>query len=291
MSKSELAAKIVDWLEQTPPFPHADEVRGWFTSDFTFDARGEVVGFDVLAARVRKGALATKMRLANRVESADSVALLFEAVDEAAQLATKRALFFAFDGERVRSLVEVAQKSALPARRPDPVRADELTAAALRAAEAQRERSEGELTFDDALARARALAADVLDERISATAKYWVFRVRGADSFGVVVDKRSGAATKLGATWDLETWLWGYEQGLVTGGSVDLTVTKVVDYERAVALLKKLRVSPPEGRRAALQRLPHTFAGAVDASAIQRLKNETRGVFEWKIARAESPAT
>ncbi len=288
MSKLELAMKVVAWLEQAP---QPEDPSGWFTREFTFDARGEVVGFDVLAARVRKGALVAKMPLVSRVEGADSVALLFESIDEAARLSSRRALFFAFEGDVVRSVVEVAQKSALPAQRPDPVRADELTAAQIRAQEATRGRRAGELTFDEALARARAVQADVLDERISVAATYWVFRVRGLDSYGIVVDKQSGVATKLGATWDLETWLWGYEQGLVTGGSVDLMVLKVVDYERAVALLKKLRVSPPEGRRAALQRLPRTFAGAVDASAIQRLKNETRGVFEWKIARAEAPAT
>lgn len=289
MSKLELAMKVVAWLEQAP---QPEDPRDWFTSELQFDARGETVGFDVLAARVRKGALATKMRLVSQVEGPDSVALLFESIDEAAQQSSRRALFFSFagdgDGERVRGVIEVAQRSALPARRPDPVRAGELTAAEARAADTTRERGADELTFDDALTRARAVA-DVLDERISAAASYWLFRVRGADSFGVIVDKRSGVATKLGATWDLETWLWGYEHGLVTGGSVDLVVTKVVDYERAVALLKKLRVSPPEGRRAALQRLPRTFAGAVDASAIQRLKNETRGVFEWKIERAPTP--
>ena len=284
MSKLDVALEILGWLEQTS---QVEDPRRWFTTEFTFDARGEVVGFEVLAARVRKGALAAKMELVSRVEGADSVALLFEAIDRAAKLSSRRALFFAFAGDVVASVVEVAQKSPLPAERPDPVRADELTAAEARAQEATRGRREGELTFDEALARARAVQADVLAERISSAAKYWVFRVRALDSFGVVVDKQSGVAVKLGATWDLETWLWGYEQGLVTGGSVDLMIMKVVDYERAVALLKKLRVSPPEGRRAALQRLPRTFAGAVDASAIQRLKNETRGVFEWKIGRGE----
>jgi hypothetical protein len=286
MSKSELAMKVVAWLEQAP---QPEDPRVWFADDFTFDARGELVGFDVLAARVRKGAVAAKMSLHSRVEGPDSVALLFASTDEAAKLSLRRALFFGFAGDVVSSLVELVQKSPLPAQRPDPVRADELTAEQIRATEAKSGRREGELSFDDALARARALQPDVLLERISSAAKYWVFRVRQLDSLGIVVDKKSGAATKLGATWDLETWLWGYEQGLVTGGSVDLTITKVIDYERAVALLKKLRVSPEEGRRAALQRLPRTFAAAVDAGAIQRLKNETRGAFEWQIRRADEP--
>ena len=286
MSKLELALKIVHWLEQAP---QPEDPRGWFGSDFTFDSRGELVSFDVLAAKVRKGSVAAKMQLTSSVESADAVALLFEAVDEAAKTSSRRALFFRFAGDVVDGLSEIVQRSPLPAQRPDPVRADELSAEQIRATEAKAGRKEGERSFDEALASAQALQADVLLERISVAAKYWVFRTKQLGCLGIVVDKQSGAATKLGATWDLETWLWGYEQGLVTGGSVDLTVTKVVDYEKAVALLKKLRVSPPEGRRAALQRLPRTFAAAVDAGAIQRLKNETRGAFEWQITRAEAP--
>jgi hypothetical protein len=288
MSKVELAMKVVAWLGQAP---QPDDPRAWFTSEFTFDSRGEVVSFDVLAARVRKGALAAQMSLVSSVEGHDAVALLFESIDEAAKLSTRRALFFGFDGDAIASLAELVQKSALPAQRPDPVRSDELTAEQLRATEAKVGRREGELTFAEALARAQSVQADVLLDRISVAEKYWVFRVRQLGCLGIVVDKKSGHATKLGATWDLETWLWGYDQGLVSDGSVDLTVTRVVDYEKAVALLKKLRVSPPEGRRAALQRLPHTFAAAVDAGAIQRLKNETRGVFEWKITRADEAAS
>jgi hypothetical protein len=290
MTKTEVAMKVVGWLQQAA---NLEQERALFTAEFAYDLRGEPRDFDAfveLAARPSPGPTPTPTLLSS-VEGPDAVALLFDSIDDVTGLSYRNSWFFRFQGDLIASLAEVTMQ--LPARAPDPVRPDELTADAIRAAQGGSGRPTGTLSFDEALTRARAIHDAVILDRIRDGGHYWVFRVRQIGCRGIVVDKRSGLATALGSQWDLDTWLWGYDKGLVTGKhgvAFDLTVTKVVDYERAVALLKKLRISPPEGRRAALQRLPRTFARAVDWRATQRLKNETGGVFEWSIRRSDEPA-
>jgi hypothetical protein len=289
MSKTEVAMKVVGWLQQAA---NLQEQRALFTAEFSYDVRGEPLDFDAfvgLAARLSPG---PKPTLRSSVEGPGSVALLFDFIDDVTGLSYRKSWFFGFQGDLIASLTEATMQ--LPVRAPDPVRPDELTADAIRAAEAHKGRPANTISFDEALARARAIHDAVVLDRIGDREGYWVFRVREIGCLGIVVDKKSGLAKALGSQWDLDTWLWGYDKGLVTaaaeGVHFDLTVTKVIDYERAVALLKKLRITPPEGRRAALQRLPHTFERAVDWRATQRLKNETAGVFEWSLGRAGEPA-
>jgi len=288
MSKTEVAMKVVGWLQQAA---NLEEQRALFTAEFAYDLRGEPLDFDAFVGLAARPSPGPKPTLRNSVEGPDAVALLFDSIDDVTGLSYRKSWFFGFQGDLIASLTEVTMQ--LPVRAPDPVRPDELTADAIRAAEANSGRPTNTISFDEALTRASAICDAVVLDRIRDSERYWVFRVRQIGCLGIVVDKKSGLATALGSQWDLDTWLWGYDRGLVTakdeGVHFDLTVTKVIDYERAVALLKKLRISPPEGRRAALQRLPRTFERAVDWRATQRLKNETGGVFEWSIRRADEP--
>lgn len=290
MSKTEVAMKVAGWLQQQGADLGAQ--RALFTAEFAYDLRGEPLDFDAFVGLAARSSPGPKPTLRSSVEGPNAVALLFDSIDDVTGHSFRKSWFFGFQGDLIASLTEVTMQ--LPVRAPDPVRSDELTADAIRAAEAKSGRPTDMISFDEALTRARAISDAVVLDRIRDGERYWVFRVRQVGCLGIVVDKKSGVATALGSLWDLDTWLWGYDRGLVTATvervHFDLTVTKVIDYERAVALLKKLRISPPEGRRAALQRLPRTFEGAVDWRATQRLKNETGGVFEWSVRRADDPA-
>src|SRR5262245_57980967 len=113
-------------------------------------------------------------------------------------------------------------------------------------------------TRDEALARAKLLYSAVKVDQVRETPRYWVVPVQEIGCVGVVVEKASGETTALGSAWDLDTWLWGYDKGLVRRGTaiqdepdvMDLVVTEVFDLESAARILEQLRISHPKGRRA-----------------------------------------
>ena len=69
----------------------------------------------------------------------------------------------------------------------------------------------------------------------------------------------------------------------VTEKPLDLVVTEVLDTDRAIELLRKLRISPPQGRTAALKSLPAVFQQAVTWMAIGDLAADNESAFKWRI--------
>jgi hypothetical protein len=145
-----------------------------------------------------------------------------------------------------------------------------------------------DISFDEALSRAKREYEAVDIANVRETGTYWLFPVRQIGCRGVVVDKQTGLTTCLGSAWDLDTWLWGYEKGLVVEDPVDLVVTEVTDPERAVEILRRLRISPPQGRRAALQQLPVVFERAVTWIALGELAADKESSFKWRIQRGSA---
>lgn len=141
----------------------------------------------------------------------------------------------------------------------------------------------GGISFDEALSRAKREYAAVDITSTRETEAYWVFPVHQTGCFGVVVDKKTGHTTCLGSAWNMETWLWGYERGLVVDAPVNLLVTEVFDIDRSVEILRRLRISPPQGRRAALQHPPVLFEQAVTWMALGELAADKEASFKWKI--------
>ena len=110
---------------------------------------------------------------------------------------------------------------------------------------------------------ARWLSEDVVERR-----KYWFFPVGYIGSIGVFVDKATGALTSAGSAYDLETWSWGYERGLLAEPT-NLTVTNISDAHNTLELLLHVlgagpaRLPNPNPKRRWLRdqlgRLPATF--------------------------------
>jgi hypothetical protein len=149
----------------------------------------------------------------------------------------------------------------------------------------------GDLSFDEALARARTLESAINLKAVRETEAYWVFPVHRVGCCGVVVEKADGHATRLGSSWTLETWLWGYDRGLATQQPVNFVVTEVVDIDRAVDLLGRLGIgSDREHRREALRALPATFPAAVTWKSIGELEEDNGSSFRWETGqRSRSP--
>ena len=94
---------------------------------------------------------------------------------------------------------------------------------------------------------------------------------------------KDGVVPFLGAGWDVDTWLWGYERGLVTDKPRDLTVVAVNDRARAVDALRRItRTQAPDEHEAKLAALPAVYPRAVTWHAIEALR--TAGdAFVWRV--------
>lgn len=66
---------------------------------------------------------------------------------------------------------------------------------------------------------------------------YWFFHVGFIGSKGVIVDKATGTLTPVGSAFELDDWLWGYENNFLLE-SATLRVLSVVDFERTLQVLQ-----------------------------------------------------
>jgi hypothetical protein len=146
----------------------------------------------------------------------------------------------------------------------------------------------GDISFPQSLdhARRKEKAIDVADVR--ETERYWVFPVHRIGCIGVVVEKSDGRATRFGSNWDLDTWIWGYDRGLVTEEPVDLIITAVLDPVEAGRLLDELHIGGKrrEQRREVLRELPAVLPASVNWMAIGPLHRDAGRSLRWE-ARGE----
>ena len=98
------------------------------------------------------------------------------------------------------------------------------------------------LTLDEAKAIVERYASDAGADWIPGSDilerdSYWFFPVGYIGSSGVVVDKASGELVPLGSAFELDDWLWGYENGFLRT-SVTLRVISIDDFDRTLAVLQ-----------------------------------------------------
>jgi hypothetical protein len=146
----------------------------------------------------------------------------------------------------------------------------------------------GDIPFAQALERARRKEVAIDVAGIREAERYWVFPVHRIGCIGVVVEKADGRAARFGSSWDLETWIWGYERGLVTEEPIDFVITEVLDPVGAGQLLDELRIGGKrrEQRREILRQLPAVLPASVNWMAICPLRRDAGRSLRWE-ARGE----
>lgn len=99
----------------------------------------------------------------------------------------------------------------------------------------------GEISFDDALLSATTMGYAIGLDSIQETATYFLFPMYQIGSVGALVEKHGGRLVRFGSAFDMDYWLWGYENGLLEKPSGDLVIFEVLDHERAIQFLQKIR--------------------------------------------------
>lgn len=119
------------------------------------------------------------------------------------------------------------------------------------------------------------LAVDAVQE----SPEYWFFPTNMIDCVGALYDRRLERALKLGSTYPLGLWIWGYERGLVVPdyAAGDLVITKIHVRERAKDFLSRCGVNEPF-------ELPLIVPGAAMWMNILPL-HEAGDALDWRVER------
>jgi hypothetical protein len=109
MSKLDRVNAILD-LCRDPLEPH--RLRDWFTSDFSSDRGFGAVSLDDFLSSLEVSGGWSGLRTLGVVESADDVALFFEALDRVTGLRYRLAWLFRFRGDLICALIRVEEQTS-----------------------------------------------------------------------------------------------------------------------------------------------------------------------------------
>jgi hypothetical protein len=125
------------------------------------------------------------------------------------------------------------------------------------------------------------IAADIQE-----TPNYWVFPALAmASSLGAFFDRRTGRTVTMGSSMSIESWIWGYERGLLEGDDAVLVVTEIRDRTRTIDVLRRLGVGFKSWH---LTELPFRLPGAADWSTIGTLQ-DAGDAFVWHVEGHSAP--
>lgn len=146
----------------------------------------------------------------------------------------------------------------------------------------------GEISFDEALARAAVIGHPIAPESIREARSFFVFPTYQIGCYGVLVERRGGRAVEFGSTFSIDDWVWGHENGLLDDPPGDLVIVEVRDSARALEVLGRVLGRPSNRplRAGFLASLPITLPRQASWMAIPDLRGAGDSM-RWEIHRRD----